>query len=454
MEFNFFGKQYYVGRKPKTPEPQTSLVYAPYGWAITNVDGTIDKEMTATMLRNFAKTPVCRRAINIIKNGILNCPWRIEKVDINDENDYANEIAVLERCLRQPNNGDTFASLFGSVIEDILTGDCGAVEIVQGGDQRKPIWLYPVDGFTIRVGVDRVYKPTDIKYKQRKINGDEVDLADRDLMYLRGTSFTYSPLGLAPVEAAFKIINYLLEAQKYAGTVASRALPKFLIDLGEGASKQDIDAFRKYFQEEIVGTGNIPIIGGTKGATGEQIAPAGDDGLYLQWQHFLTVIVAYTFGVDPKRFNEGSQTDRSTVAEQKENILEEAVIPLANIIADQINKKVLARLGYADRLVFKFVFEDNETRKKQKSDRILAEWNADILTLDETRQLLGYPKVEGSNADYGGLLKSDYKSKLNIEYAKETAELQTQNAGGYNGVGKDRYDNVNDDRDNDDTNND
>ena len=51
-------------------------------------------------------------------------------------------------------------------------------------------------------------------------------------------------------------------------------------------------------------------------------------------------------------------------------------------------------------------------------------------------------------------MKSDYKSKLNIEYAKETAELQTQNAGGYNGVGKDRYDNVNDDRDNDDTNND
>lgn len=454
MEFTVFGKQFYVGRKPNVPQPQTSLVYAPYGYAITNTDGTLDKEMTGAMLRNFAKTPVCRRAINIIKNGILNCPWRIEKADMNDENDYTVAIQTLERCLRQPNNGDTFNSLFGAVIEDILTGDCGAVEICMGADQTRPVWLYPVDGFTIRVGVNRVHKPTDIKYRQRRIDGGEVDLADQDLMYLKGTNFTNTPLGCAPVEAAFKIINYLLEAQKYASTVASRAIPKFLVNLGEGATKQDIDAFRKYFQEEIVGTGNVPIIGGTKGVAGEQIAPAGDDGLYLQWQHFLTVVVAYTFGVDPKRFNEGSQTDRSTVAEQKDNILEEAVIPLANLIADQINKKILARLGLADRLVFRFVFEDNETRKKQKSDRVLQEFNADILTVNEARQLLGYSKLAGENEAYGELLKSDYKSKLNIEYAKETAELQTQNAGGYNGVGKDRYDNVSDDRDNDDNNND
>ena len=51
------------------------------------------------------------------------------------------------------------------------------------------------------------------------------------------------------------------------------------------------------------------------------------------------------------------------------------------------------------------------------------------------------------------MLKSAYKVELNIAYAERTAELQTQNAGGYNGVGKDRYDNVDDDRDGDDTNN-
>ena len=453
MEFTLFGKQFFVGRKPKVPVPSTSLAYTPYGYAITSLDGTIDKEPTAVVLRQFAKTPVCRRAINVVKNGVLNCPWRIEKVDMSDEQDYTEAIAKLTNCLENPNNGDTFHTLFSAVIEDILTGDCGAVEVVLGSDFERPVFLFPVDGFTIRVGLDRVKRPTDVKYKQRKLDGSEVPLAEQDLMYFKNTNFTYTPLGTSPIESAFKIINYLLETQKYSASVASKAIPKFLLNLGEAATTKDIAAYRKYFEEEIYGTGRTPIIGGSNGVKGEQIAPAGDDGLYLQWQHFLTVIIAYTFGVDPKRFNEGSQTDRSTVAEQKENILEEAVIPLANVIAEQINRKVIARLGYAGKLRFKFVFEDNETRKKAKTDRVLAEFNADILTVNETRQLLGYSKLEGENEKYGDLLKSDYKSQLNIDYAKETAELQTANAGGYNGVGKDRYDSVDDDRDGDDNNN-
>lgn len=450
MEFSLFGKQYYVGRKRNVPIPVTSLIYAPNGYTITNLDNTIDKQMTSVMLRNFAKTPVCRRAINIIKNGILNCPWRIEKVDMNDKNDYSVAIDTVTRCLNQPNNGDSFDSLFGAAIEDILTGDCGAIEVCMGNSEQRPVFLYPVDGFTIRVGLNRVTKPTDIKYRQRKVDGSEAELAEQDLMYMKASSFTYTPLGVAPVEAAFKLVNYLLEAQSYAALLASKSIPKFLIDLGEDATAQEVIAFRKYFKEEIYGTGNIPIAGGSKGIKGQQIAPAGDDGLYLQWQHFLTVIIAYTFGVDPKRFNEGSQTDRSTVAEQKENILDEAIKPIASVIEEQINRKILARLGLAGKLRFVFVFEDSESRKKMKSDRVLQEYNGDLLTLNEARQMLGYDKVENP---YGEMLKSAYKVELNITYAERTAELQTQNAGGYNGVGKDRYDNVDDDRDGDDTNN-
>ena len=86
-------------------------------------------------------------------------------------------------------------------------------------------------------------------------------------------------------------------------------------------------------------------------------------------------------------------------------------------------------------MVFKFHFEDNETRKKAKSDRVLAEFNADILTLNEARQLLGYEKVSDKELkEYGDMLKSQYKTALNTKYANET-----QDAGGYNGVGKDRY---------------
>lgn len=431
MEITIFGKQYLFGRKPKIPKRETTLVYAGEGYFSRSIDSRISKQMSAQCLRNFAEnSPTVRRAINLIKNGILNCNWVIEKKDSSDETDYSQEIAMISRCLSEPNYTDTYNTLMNQVIEDMLVGDCGVIEIVEG-TKDKPLWLYPVDGFSIEIGNNLIEKPTDIKYMQRRADGKEVKLAYQDLMYLKQLNRTYSMLGVSPVETAFNIINYLLETQKYAAGVTTRAVPKYLLDLGENITDTQLNAYRKYFDEEVYGTGKLGIIGGTKGAKSIPTAATDDSGLYITWQKFLTVIIAYTFNIDPKRFNEGSQTDRSTVDEQNENLLNEAIKPYAQVIETNINQKIIGRLGLSDKLVFKYVFTDTETRKKAKSNRIIDEFNADLLTLNEAREMLGYTKLE----NYGDYLKSQYKSELNIDYANRV----TESAGGYNGVGKDRY---------------
>ena len=434
MELNINGKTYEFrfGRKPKTPARETSLTYWDNGISTNKIYSSTNKEMSADCLRRFANTPICRRAINITKNGLLNCGWKVEKKDIADESNYDNEINIITRCLENPNYTDSFRSLFGATIEDILTGDCGCIEIVQGADPNKPLWLYPVDGFTIQVRTEWVKSPKEIKYLQRTAHGKEVQLADEDLMYNKLQDFTYTPLGLSPVESAFTLINYLLNSQKYAGVVTSNAVPKYILNLGKNLDESMLVKFRKYFDEEVYGSGKTPLVGGSEGIKAEKIAADNDDGLYLQWQHFLISVIAFTFNVDPKRLNEGSQTDRSTVDEQKENILDEAIKPLAKVIEENINKKIIGRLGLGEKLVFRFNFEDNEVRKKQKSDRVLAEYNSDLLLLNEARAMLGYSKLDN---DYGNMLKSEIKNALNIEYAKETQV----DSGGFNGVGKNRY---------------
>lgn len=434
MELNINGKTYEFrfGRKPKTPVRETSLTYWDNGISTNKIYSSTNKEMSADCLRRFANTPICRRAINITKNGLLNCGWKVEKKDIADESNYDNEIKMITRCLENPNYTDSFRSLFGATIEDILTGDCGCVEIVQGADPNKPLWLYPVDGFTIQVRTEWVKSPKEIKYLQRTAHGKEVQLADEDLMYNKLQDFTYTPLGLSPVESAFTLINYLLNSQKYAGVVTSNAVPKYILNLGKNLDESMLVKFRKYFDEEVYGSGKTPLVGGSEGIKAEKIAADNDDGLYLQWQHFLISVIAFTFNVDPKRLNEGSQTDRSTVDEQKENILDEAIKPLAKVIEENINKKIIGRLGLGEKLVFRFNFEDNEVRKKQKSDRVLAEYNSDLLLLNEARAMLGYSKLDN---DYGNMLKSEIKNALNIEYVKETQV----DSGGFNGYGKNRY---------------
>lgn len=443
MEFSINGKTFFFGRKPNEAKRETVVVYENNSFNRGN--SRIEKTLTRDRVRRFAKTPYCRRAINLTKNGLLDLNWRVVKKDLHSDTDYSNEIRIIENCLKHPNYTETFRSLLGSAIEDILTGDCGAIEVCVGGNPEKPIWLYPVDGYSIQLSTDIIRKPTDIRYIQSRNDGTEVKLADEDLMYFKMNDFTYTPLGLSPVETAFKIINYLLETQNYAGTVTSNAVPKYLLNLGKDIDKQTLIEFRKYFDEDVYGSGRTPIVGGSDGIKSEQISTPSDEGLYLKWQHFLITIIAFSFGIDPKRFNEGSQTDRSTVDEQKQNIFDEAIRPLANMIAEQINKKVIARLGYDKDLVFEFIFEDNEERKKAKSSRILDEFNSDILTVNETRQLLGYEKLNNDLTQYGDMLKTQYKTALNIMYAKETQ----QDTGGFNGSGKNRHDSDKNGGDND-----
>ena len=108
MEIKFNGKEYIFGRKPKVPERETSLIYYDNGFNISRLNSTMTKEMTSTRLRNFAKTPVVRRAINITKNTLLNCQWTVEKKNLNDDGDYSNEIDIISRCLNEPNYEDDF----------------------------------------------------------------------------------------------------------------------------------------------------------------------------------------------------------------------------------------------------------------------------------------------------------------------------------------------------------
>lgn len=435
MEFTINNKTYFIGRKPKQPQRETIVVYD-NGYLPRGLS-TREKTMSKERIRKFAKTPYCRRAINIIKNSVLSLPWVVEKKNINTDNELLdNQIKIIENCLSNPNNSDTYRSLIGTAIEDILTGDCGAIEVCMSSDMQRPIWLYPVDGYSIKVATTFVTQPSDIKYIQNNNDGKEVKLQDQELMYMKMNDFSYTPLGLSPIESAFNIICYLLDAQGYAGEVANKAVPKYLLDLGKNIDEQTLVKFRKYFNEEVYGRGEIPITGGSDGVKTHVIAGQTDENLYLKWQHFLISVIAYCFGIDPKRFNEGSQTDRSTVDEQRQNLFDEAIKPMAEMIAEHINKKVIGRLNLCDSIRFRYIYEDSEARKKERTDRILNELNADILTINEARVLLGYEKLEGNDLEkYGAMLKSQYKTALNIEYSEKTM----QDTGGFNGNGKDRY---------------
>ena len=156
-----------------------------------------------------------------------------------------------------------------------------------------------------------------------------------------------------------------------------------------------------------------------------KIGAEGDSELFLEWQKHLITIIALSFGIDPKKLGQGSNTDRSTVEEQNESMLNEAIRPICLLIQDAINEKIIKRLGLADMVKFEFYYEDTHDQKMKAQQLIVDQWNTNALTYKEYREKLGLPALD---SEYNDMTQAEMKSALNKKYAVQT--------GGFNGLGK------------------
>src|SRR5579864_3109529 len=109
--------------------------------SIFNSYGPLSEAMpkpTPYNLRRFSETPVARRAINCIKDRIAGMRWRVQPRQgfaIEEIPGGAERVRILTSNFEAPNPEDSFRSLAEQVLEDIIVGGYGAVEV-----QMNPGW--------------------------------------------------------------------------------------------------------------------------------------------------------------------------------------------------------------------------------------------------------------------------------------------------------------------------
>jgi len=143
-------------------------ILSPYSPMVRPGQNALPKP-TAANLRKFAETPVVRRAINIVKDRIASMDWQVKVrrgysgVMVEDAE---ARMKVLRQCLEEPNVADSFRVLWEQVLEDLLVGGFGAVEMEATGDPDRPFHLWPVDGATIQIDVKWDGDPNKPRYAQ------------------------------------------------------------------------------------------------------------------------------------------------------------------------------------------------------------------------------------------------------------------------------------------------
>src|SRR5579863_6376026 len=353
---------------------------------------------TPANLRRFAETPVVRRAINVIKDRIASMDWQVRaRRDFSpgDLLDYDARKKVLRRTLEEPNAVDSFRTLVEQVIEDALTGGYGAVEMEATGDPDRPAMMWAVDGATIRMNARWDGQPETARYAQAapgQLEANAVDLRDDQLMYVRMNPRSFTPFGLGPLEVAFETVNQFLTAHRFAGTLAANSVAQYALWLSEATPAQH-DRLIRWWQDEIEGTGRVPLISTEQKPEVLRFAQGTDADLRLAWQEFLIRMIANAFGLPALMLGLEADVNRSTAAEMADEAFRGAVSPLAMLIAEHMTRDLLGKcIGWRE---FEFVFNDLSARDEETElDVQVKLLQAGVLTVDEVRAMRGLGPLE------------------------------------------------------------
>ena len=367
--------------------------------------GRLLPKPTPMNLRRFAETPVVRRAINVIKDRIASMDWQVRlRRDLSpgEVRDCEARKKALRRTLEEPNAVDSFRTLIEQVIEDALTGGFGAVEMEPTNDPGRPAMLWAVDGASIRINARWDGQPETARYAQAlpgQLESGAVDLRDDQLMYVRMNPRSFTPFGLGPLEVAFETVNQFLSAHRFAGKLAANSVAQYALWLNEATPAQH-DRLIRWWQDEIEGTGRVPLLSTEQKPEVLRFAQGTDADLRLAWQEFLIRMVANAFGLPPMLLGMEGDVNRATAAEVADEAFRGAIHPLAQLLAGHITRDLFGKcIGWRE---FEFIFNDLDARDEQTELAVQVQLlQAGVLTVNEVRAMRGLGPMEQGPRDQG-----------------------------------------------------
>ncbi len=355
---------------------------------------------SARNLRRFSEMPVARRAINAVKDRIAGMRWRVQlRKGRSESAEIQEQIRILTANLDTPNPDDSFRSFAEQILEDIIVGGFGAAELQTSADPEHPLLLWPIDGSTIQMKADWDGLPGSPRYVQsvRRFGREEkIALNDDELMYARLNPRSHTPFGLGRLEVAFETINAFLSAHRYAARLASNSVVQYALWV-QNLSPTHHERLIRWWQDEIEGTGRVPILSVESKPEVLRFGGGTDADLRLGWQEFLLRIIADSFDLPAQFLGVERDLNRSTSEELSDQAFRSAIVPTARLFAEHLTRDAIGKkLGWSD---LEFVFTDvdakNELEQAQIQEILL---RSGVLTVNEVRLMRGLAAL----SDKGG----------------------------------------------------
>jgi len=221
----------------------------------------------------------------------------------------------------------------------------------------------------------------------------QIKLDDDELIYIRLNPRTFTPFGLGRLEVAFETINAFMGAHRYASRLASNSVVQYALWL-QDLTPEHHERLIRWWQDEIEGTGKVPIISAESKPEVLRFGGGTDADLRLQWQEFLLRVVADAFDLPPFYLGVERDVNRSTAEEYGDLAFRQAIVPTARLLAESLTRDAIAKkLGWTD---LEFVFAELDTTdplEEVQIQQILLQNG--VLTVNEVRRMRGLGQMEG-----------------------------------------------------------
>jgi hypothetical protein len=410
-------------------------------WAFPFLPSTLTRlqqpiiKMIPYNLRRFARTPIPRRAINMIKNSVTSLDWDIipllSPLEAVDE-DQETRIQIGKACFNHPNNEQSWQSFLDTGIDDFCIMGAMVIEPQLTPDPKRPIKMWNVDASTIRFFPNwRESDPTQPKYAQMTgLRGERgvIIFYDDELVYIKDNPSVETPFGTSKMEIAFQSILSFLGVQEMSGRAGADQVHRSWLWWENNVGVQNLDILRRHITNDLEGQAKINLMSGFKAPEVISVTTVTEEDLLLNWQELLIRMIAAGFDMSAQAFLE-RDVNRSTGEVLSDMDFRSAVVPTAVRIAEYFTRFILHRkLGWYD-LEFKFLNLDDPDFIT-KIDILQKQYACNAITPNEIRQALGKPKLATPFAELTQfemiLLNTEAQGKVQDANAEKSAQRQQQ----------------------------
>lgn len=367
--FNFFNKT------AKRKETLITLKGRNPEWTPNNYHSLVSE--------SFQKNVFAFRSINLIASGIASIPMYVKNGDLTIN-------SKLNELLAHPNREQGRSSFIISVVSYLLL--TGNAFIYSDGDQ-----LYCLRSDRVKIVFNEA--KTAVKSYVYEIDGVRIPVELNDILHIKFFNPTDDWFGFAPLRSAMYAIDQYNEMSKHNLSIlqnGGRPSGCLILKDCKYLDSTTREEMRQSLSEVYSGSknaGRVMLLEG--GYEWQEMGLSPKDLDFAEAQNTIAREIVQAFGVPPILVGIRGDASFNNYREARAHFWEDTVLPLAELIRTQFTDWFRKKSETDCEIFFDLDSIPALIAKREKLWEKVS--NADFLSTDEKREILGFPKQSAEN---------------------------------------------------------